>query len=53
MEKNVKKLVEGYKNYTRSGVKVRETPGAPDTTLSESDLEEPKYIDNYRSYKWD
>ena len=43
-------MVEGYKKYTRSDVKVQKTPGAPGTTLSKSELEEPKYIYNYRSF---
>ena len=48
MKKDVKKLVEGYKKYTRSNVKVQKTPGDPSTTLSKSDLEEPYNIDKYR-----
>ena len=47
MEKDVKKLVEGYKKYTGSCVKVQKTPCAPGTTLSKSDLEEPQDIDKY------
>ena len=39
MEKDVKKLVEGYNYYTGSGVKVQRTPGDPVTNLIKSDLE--------------
>ena len=29
MEKDMKKLVEGYKNYTGSVLRAQKTPGAP------------------------
>ena len=48
-EKEVKKLVEGYKKFIGSGAKVHKIPGAPGTTLSKSELEKNKYIDKYRS----
>ena len=50
MEKDVKKFVEGYENYTGSDVKVQKNPGDLGTTLSKSDLEEPYNIDRYRSF---
>ena len=34
IEKDVKKLVEGYEKYPVGGVKVQKTPGAPGKTLS-------------------
>ena len=34
MEKDAKKLVEGYKNFIGRGVKVQKTTGAPGKTLS-------------------
>ena len=39
MEKEANKLVEGYKKYTGSDVKVQKTLGAPGKTLSKSELE--------------
>ena len=48
MEKDVKKLIEGYKNYTGSDLGVQKLPGALCTTLSKSDLEEPDNINKYR-----
>ena len=50
MEKDVKKLLEGYEKHTGSDLKVQKTPGAPGMTPSKSGLEEPKDIDNYRSF---
>ena len=50
MEKDVNKLVEGYKNYTGCGVKVQKNPGAPVTTINKSGLEETSNIDKYRSF---
>ena len=46
-EKNVKKLVEGYGNYTGSNIKIQETSGAPGTTLSKSTLKGTYNIDTY------
>ena len=46
----MKKLVEVYEKYTGRGVKFQETPEAPGTTLSNSDLEEPYNIDKYRPF---
>ena len=43
-------MVKGYEKCTGSDVKVHKTPGAPGTTLSESELEETKDIDKYRSF---
>ena len=48
MEKDVKKLVEGNKNYTGSDLRVQKTPGAPGMTISKSDLEEPDDRNKYR-----
>ena len=45
MEKDVKKLVEGYKKYNGGDVKVHKTPDDTGATLSKSDLEEPYNID--------
>ena len=39
MEKDVKKLVDGYKKSIGSDVNFQKTPRAPCTTLSKSDLE--------------
>ena len=50
MEKDINKLVEGYKNYTGSDVKVHKTPSSHGMTLSKSDLKEPQDIYNYRSF---
>ena len=49
-EKDVNKLVEGYKNYIGSDAEVHKTTGAPGTTLIKSDLEEPYNIDKDRSF---
>ena len=49
-DQDIRKLVEGYKNYTECDVKFQKTPGAPDMTLSKSDLKEPYNMDNYRSF---
>ena len=50
MEKNIKKLVDGYKKFTGVDVKVQKTPGTPGTSLCNSELEYPTYIDKYRSF---
>ena len=50
MNKYVKKLVEGYDDYTGSDLKVQKTPGALGTTISKSDLEEIDNINKYRSF---
>ena len=50
MYKDVKKLIEGYKKYTGSDLKVQKNPGAPGMNLSKSDLEEPDNINKYRSF---
>ena len=47
MEKDVKKLIKGYKNYTGSELRAQKTPGSPGTTLSKSDLEYPDNINKY------
>ena len=47
-EKDTKKLIEGYENYTGSNLRVQKIPGAPGTTLSKSDLEESDNINKYR-----
>ena len=49
-EEDVKKLVEGYENYTGIDLKVQKTPRAPVTTLSKCDLEELDIINKYRSF---
>ena len=46
----MKKLVEGYEEYTGSDLRVQKTPGSPGTTLSKSDLEEPDNINEYISF---
>ena len=50
MEKDINKLVEGYKNYTCSYIKVQKTPHGPGTTISKSDLEEPYNMYTYISF---
>ena len=50
MEKDVKKLVEGYEKNTWSDLRVHKTPGAPFTTLNKSDLEVPDNINTYISF---
>ena len=50
MEKDAKKIVEGYKKYTGSDLRFQKTPGALGTTLSKSDLEEPDNINKYISF---
>ena len=47
MEKDVNKLVEGYKKYTGRELKVKITPGAPGTTPSKINLEEHYNIEKY------
>ena len=49
-EKDIKKLVEGYKKYIGSDVKVQKTTGAPGMTLSKTELEEHYNIDKYTSF---
>ena len=48
MEKDVKKLVEGYEKNNEGDVKVQKIPGTTGATTSKSDLEEPQDINNYR-----
>ena len=50
IEKDKRKLVEGYQNYTGSDVWVQRTPGAPGRTLRKSELELSKDMDNYKSF---
>ena len=50
MEKDVKNIVEGYKEYTGSDLRIQKTPGALGTTLSKIDLEYPDNINKYRSF---
>ena len=50
MEKDVKKLVEGYEKYTRSDLKIQKTPVSLGMTLSKSDLEDPGNMYKYRSF---
>ena len=38
LDKDVKKLVEGYENYTGSDIKVKKTTGDTGTTISKRDL---------------
>ena len=47
-EKDIKNLLEGYEKNTGGDVNVQKPPGAPGTTPSKSDLEEPQDISNYR-----
>ena len=49
-EKDVKKLVEGYNDYTGSDIESQKNSGASGKTLSKSDLEEPYNIDKYISF---
>ena len=48
IKKNVKNLIEGYEKNTGGDVKVQKTPDTPGTTTSNTDLEEPQGINNYR-----
>ena len=48
MEKDVKKLVDGYDNFTGRYIKVQKTPVATIMTISKSETEETKDIDKYR-----
>ena len=48
MEKDLKKLVEGYEEYTGSYLRVQKTPGTLGMTISKSHLEEPDNINKYR-----
>ena len=50
MEKDVKKLVEGYEKYTWIYLRVKKTPGALVATLNKSYLEEPDNVYKYRSF---
>ena len=50
MNKYVKKLVEGYKKYNGSDLKVQKTPGDMGITISKSDLQETDNISKYRSF---
>ena len=50
MDKDARNIIEGYKKYTGSELRVQETPGASGTTLSKSDLEHPNNINKYRSF---
>ena len=50
VNKYVKKLVEGYKKYTGSDLKVQKSPGALGTTIRKSDIEETDNINKYRSF---
>ena len=50
INKYLKKLVDGYENYTGSDLKVQKSPGALVTTISKSDSEETYNINKYRSF---
>ena len=50
MEKDVKNIVEGYKKYTGSDLRVQKTPGSMGKTQRIIDLEEPDNINKYRSF---
>ena len=50
MNKYVKKLVDGYENYTGSDLKVQKASGAQVTTISKSDSEETDNINKYGSF---
>ena len=49
-KKDVRKIVEVYKKYTGSELRVPKKPRAPVTTLSKNDLEVPGKINKYRSF---
>ena len=49
-EKDVNKLVEGYKKYNGSDLSIQKNPWAPGTTLNKIDLEEPSNINKYISF---
>ena len=49
-DKDVKDLIEVYKKYTGSDLKVQKIPRAPDMTRSKSDLQEPDNINKYISF---
>ena len=48
MDKDAKKLVEGYEKYSGSDLRIQKTPGSPGTTLSKSDLKDTNNINKYR-----
>ena len=50
MDKDVKKLVEGYKRFTGCGLNVQKNPGSLGTTLIKNDLEEPDNMNKYSSF---
>ena len=50
MDKYAKKIVECYKKYTGSDLRIQKTPGSLGTTLSKIDLEYPDNINKYRSF---
>ena len=50
MEKEIKKLVESYENFTGSDLRIQNTPRALGTTLSKIDLKDPDNINKYISF---
>ena len=48
MEKDAKKLFNGYEKFTGKDVKVQETPVSPGNDFSKRKLEEPTDKDKYR-----
>ena len=46
----MKKLIEGYKNYTGSDLSIQKKPRALGTTLNKIDLENPYNINKYISF---
>ena len=50
MEKEVNKLVDIYAKFIGSDLEVHKIHGAPGTPLSKSQIEEPTYMDKYRSF---
>ena len=50
MDKDINKLVDGYKKFTGNALKVQKTPGAPGTTIINSELKYPTGIYKYSSF---
>ena len=50
MEKNARNIIEGYKKYTGSELRVHKPLEPQEQLLSKSDLEHPNNINKYRSF---
>ena len=50
MEKNIRKILDGYNNFIESNLEVQKTPGYPGTILSSRKLKYPTDIDKYMSF---